>query len=171
MNARKLLLAVGWMTVFLAIGGVSLAAPWPSGHPGHSAPAPVYPVHPVPPVHPVHPVHYVYPMHHGRPFGVGAIVETPVFVPPITNPPVAAPYATSICIVNPITTGVTVGYALDGVPFTLGPGMVQELGTVCVIEFDRGYGLGMAQYTLYGGAYSFFVADDGGWDLFRSPLY
>ncbi|MGO8750945.1 MAG: hypothetical protein ACLQNE_33785 [Thermoguttaceae bacterium] len=168
MNARNLLPAAGLMTVFLSIGGVSLAAPWSPGHPGHPAPAPFHPVHPV---LPVHPVHYAHPMHHGRPLGVEALVETPVFVPPVANPPVAAPYTTTICIVNPVTTGVTVGYELDGVSFSLGPGMVQELGTVCVIEFDRGYGLGLAQYTLYGGAYSFFVADDGGWDLFRSPLY
>ena len=69
---------------------------------------------------------------------------------------------------NPATTGATLSYTLNGQPFRLAAGSAEEVGRVSVIEFDRGNGLGMAQFTLNGGTYTFTPGIDGGWDLVQT---
>ncbi len=96
------------------------------------------------------------------------VVRPPVVVRPVVvvNPPACVP--TSICIVNPATTGVTLSYSLNGQQFALQPGSMEEVGTASVIEFDRGNGQGIARYTLDGGTYTFTAGSNGGWDLVRT---
>jgi hypothetical protein len=109
-----------------------------------------------------HPVFVSHPRAVVRPT---VVVHPPVVVNPVvvTNPPACVP--ASIRIVNPATTGTTLSYTLNGQQFGLQPGSVEQVGTVSVIEFDRGNGLGTARYTLDGGTYTFTAGSHGGWDL------
>jgi hypothetical protein len=64
--------------------------------------------------------------------------------------------------------GVALSYTLNGQPFGLQPGTMEQVGTASVIQFDRGNGLGIARYTLDCGTYTFTVGSNGGWDLVRT---
>lgn len=77
---------------------------------------------------------------------------------------------TSVRIVNPQGNATTISYNLDGELVDLAAGEAHKLTQVCVIEFDRGNNLGAVRYALFGGTYTFGVAGDGGWQLYRTDV-
>lgn len=82
---------------------------------------------------------------------------------------VAAAPARIVRIANPAETQSTLGFAIDGQPYSLEAGKVQnvELSDTAVIEFDRGSGDDTGRYTLSPGEYQ-FGATPKGWELFRA---
>lgn len=118
-----------------------------------------------------------------RPKVVRPRVVQPVVVPPVVPPPVVMPYPQPvpvaayptvkrpayIRIINPATNTAAASYTLDGYPYVIPPGYVQELAETYVIEFDRGRGYGIARYNLSDGTYTFTPTIAGTWELYHSP--
>ncbi|MGO8749565.1 MAG: hypothetical protein ACLQNE_26710 [Thermoguttaceae bacterium] len=178
MNARKMLLVGALVAISLAVSNVAVAKSR-SSHPiraSHSIHV-SHPIHVSRPIHVSHPIIVSHPHPVIHPVVVShprvvvcpnVVVRPPVVVRPVVvaNPPVCVP--ASVRIVNPATTGVALSYTLNGQPFGLQPGTMEQVGTASVIQFDRGNGLGIARYTLDGGTYTFTAGSNGGWDLVRA---
>lgn len=75
----------------------------------------------------------------------------------------------SIVLANPVTNDKPIDYSLNGNRFTIRPGQSQTFShdRHWVVEFDRGGGLGTAQYGLKAVAYK-FKPTIRGWELFES---
>jgi hypothetical protein len=155
-----------------------LAKPTPGSLPW-GKPGPVGPGHP--PIVKPGPGGIVGPGWPGGPWGRPPIVVQPPlrpYVPYVAAYPPANPIVittpsplgqpATIQIVNPVSSGITINYYLGDQIVSLAPGRSQILNQVSVLGFDRGNFLGAAQYTLYGGVYTFRMEPDGGWDLYRT---
>lgn len=126
----------------------------------------------------------------GYPYGYGSgayystpryYYSTPTYVTPSysypsnviinSTPSVPAPTFDNgpIVIIAPAANDAPVQYTLNGSPFTMKPGQSQKFrhDRDWVIEFDRGEGKGMAQYSLKASAYKFKKTDNG-WELFEA---
>jgi hypothetical protein len=108
------------------------------------------------------------------------VVPRPVIVAPVPavavypQPVAVAAYPTVkrpayIRVANPATNTAPVSYTLDGYPYVIQPGFVQELAETYVIEFDRGGVFGVARYNMSDGTYTFTLTPAGSWELYHSP--
>lgn len=79
------------------------------------------------------------------------------------------PAAGIVRIVNPAATQTTLGFAINGQPYSLEAGQTQDvtLPENPVIEFDRGSGNDTGRYSLSEGEYR-FASTPQGWELYRS---
>ena len=100
--------------------------------------------------------------------GVPYVVQRPVYVEPILEPTFSG---APIRIFNPMGNKVTLSYMLNGVPYSMAEGYMQELrdDRQWVIDFSRGSTFGQARYGLEPGQYT-FTRTDHGWELYRRPL-
>jgi hypothetical protein len=90
-------------------------------------------------------------------------------VAPVATAPNAAvgSYARAT-IVNPAKNAATLGFQVNGQPYTLAAGTQQDVITGPGVEilFDRGEQFGTARYSLNGGVYV-FTPTPGGWELLQ----
>jgi hypothetical protein len=73
-----------------------------------------------------------------------------------------------IMLCNRLSTKSTINYNLNGNHYVMEPGMAQRLENdrKWIVDFDRGQGLGPADYTLEAGTYH-FTPTDLGWQLYK----
>ncbi len=85
--------------------------------------------------------------------------------------PQPTPAAKTVRIVNPAETQTTLGFAVNGQPYSLEAGQTRDLELTAneVIEFDRGSGNDTARYSLSDGVYQ-FAATPQGWELYHSSV-
>ncbi len=97
---------------------------------------------------------------------------------PAHNPPAEALVSTSsppvwphgIHVVNPAENQVSIGFAIDGEPYTLRPGQRLEFAqnAARAIQFDRGGQFGNGIYRLDSTVFT-FTPTPRGWDLYQTP--
>ncbi|MEN6449808.1 MAG: hypothetical protein ABFC96_04880 [Thermoguttaceae bacterium] len=99
--------------------------------------------------------------YYGYDYGDYYLDETPVYQTPVFS-------GLPIKIVNPANSGVTLTYSLNGETYTIPPGYSQKFAEDrnWVIQFSRGSGRGVAEYSLEPGVFTFGFGNNG-WDLFR----
>ena len=104
---------------------------------------------------------------YGSPAYVGLPLPT---VDPVSDAPEGLDDLGRILLLNPETNNGTVQYLVDGQPFTMEAGMMQDLPfSKTLIQFDRGAEFGKAKYTLTPGTFRFVVTDKG-WELVRTEF-
>ena len=83
-----------------------------------------------------------------------------------TAPSNPAPAPLSVTVINPASTGATLTFRVNGIPYVLTPGAQRDLqfGGPRMLEFDRGGSFGVARLALDDGVYV-FAATDHGWGL------
>jgi hypothetical protein len=72
-----------------------------------------------------------------------------------------------VAVINPVETGVTLQFLVDGQLKSLPCGSRLELAAAQprVVDFDRGESFGRARYSLDDGLYT-FTATEQGWELY-----